>query len=160
MSAIVEKLISLVMRHVTKLNNGGLRRNREIKQRKCLRLCLACFLFWNFLLSREHTCAHDRCKHPALAVLDRAVARVGPHLQDVAAAGPRAGVHPLFEVRGPVPLQHAPVVFAVDLDEKEETKVRTLQAPVGVHVHVVHVGYSDSVNQLDKKHFLPLCIWE
>lgn len=90
------------------------------------------FLFWNFLLSREHTCAHDRCKHPALAVLDRAVARVGPHLQDVPAAGPRAGVHPLFEVRGPVPLQHAPVVFAVDLDEKEETKVRTLQAPVGV----------------------------
>lgn len=74
------------------------------------------------LLWCERTCAHDRRKHPALAVLDGTVARDGPHPQDVPAAGPGAGVDPLLEIPGPVPLQHAPVVFAVDLDQGEETK--------------------------------------
>lgn len=86
-------------------------------------LCFLVSFGLYFLLQRERTCAHDGCKHPALAVLDRTVARDGPHPQDVPAAGPRARIDPLFEIAGPVPLQHALVVFAVDLDEEEETNV-------------------------------------
>lgn len=69
------------------------------------------------------TCAHDGCKHPALSILDWAVIGLSPLSQDVPTSSPQGRIQPLFEVTRPVPFQHPPIVFAVDLIMKKETYV-------------------------------------
>ena len=87
-----------------------------------------CFHFkcW-YILGDVTTCAHDGCKHPALAVLDGAAAGLGPLPQDVPAPSPQGGVHSILEVPGPVSLQDSAVIFTVDLNMDRED---TCQYPV------------------------------
>lgn len=185
MSAVVEKLISLVMRHVTKLNNGGLTRNKEIKQRKCLRLCLPCFCFGIFFFrvnTPVHMTAANTQHWPYLTGLK-------PELAHIFKMSPlpvhALGFTPCLKSDDQFPFSTPRSSSLLIWTRRKRPKsgrfrhqlasraalLRTSHL-IGVfirftvcqfkpqQVHVVHVGDSDSVNQLDKKHFLSLCIWE
>ena len=96
----------------------------QCKKFKCLHVetrSIVRYLF--FCYCDIITCAHDRCEHPTLSVLDRAETRLGPLPQDFTAPSPQGGMKSLFVVTGPVPLQHSPVVLAVYLNIKDKREV-------------------------------------
>lgn len=61
------------------------------------------------------TGARHGSEDPALAVLDRLAAQPPPPLEDVHAADPRHGAHPILIVVVPAPQQH-PMVFIIAVD--------------------------------------------
>lgn len=98
------------------MSSCGHKRHSEVKSEKLI--CNSFFCHHDII-----TCAHDRCKHPTLSVLDRAETRLGPLSQDVSAPSPQGGMNSLFVVTGPVPFQHSPVVLAVYLNIKDKCEL-------------------------------------